>query len=142
KIVTSTSASVSGVDQIPIKGLDSSKVETLRTPRDQFSGYLEKKAVDPPHRFKGRRFASFLVPIFLMGGLAATTLFQRSWSNLFQTSWSKFSSLSTTSRLSTQLGLEVARAPDGQLTLSWDRNAPQVAAAHSGKVTVTDGRFS
>jgi hypothetical protein len=40
------------------------------------------------------------------------------------------------------LDLQVARAPDGQLTLTWNQNAPEVLTASGGTLFVTDGRGS
>ncbi len=40
------------------------------------------------------------------------------------------------------IGLRVFRAPDGQLNVSWNGNAPLVANAQRGKLTINDGTLS
>lgn len=43
-------------------------------------------------------------------------------------------------RLKVGLDLRVARAADGQLSLNWNRDAPEIVSASGAVVTITDGR--
>ncbi|MBV8809673.1 MAG: energy transducer TonB [Acidobacteriaceae bacterium] len=45
-------------------------------------------------------------------------------------------------RLQSSIGLKVVRASDGQLNVSWNGNAPLVAKAQGGKLTILDGTIS
>jgi hypothetical protein len=81
-----------------------------------------------------KRRSVFFLQLALVGGLAAIAGVAGYWA--IPAFRSQLKSLNYTAG---QLGLEVARGADGQLSLSWNRNAPQFAAAHNAKLTIVDG---
>jgi TonB-like protein len=78
----------------------------------------------------------FLPKLVLGGGLAALIFAAAYWT--MPGLWSKLEGLRSYTP-SGQLGLQVVRAGESQLNLSWNPSAPHLGAARKAKLTIKDG---